>query len=345
MTRRVALASIAVVCVVMLLLGGTLYIRFAHDLHASSALIRAPLRRELAQVTNRATLVRLRRELILGSVVGAIVAAVAIVIVTRLALAPVRATADVADRIARTSDLGARVPVAPGGDELARLTSSMNRMLDRVEASDGALRRLVGDASHELRTPITSLRGNLELLSSTAPVSEPDRAAALADARADTHRLGQLVEDLLALARADAAPVLEPLPLVSLLSELPADRVQISPAARIAVVSGDRTALESMIRNLTANADRYAGGWELAANADRTYAEMRVIDHGPGIPPVERERVFERFARGAAAAGTDGSGIGLAIVDAVTRAHDGSVEIEDTPGGGATFVVRLPMIE
>jgi len=343
MTRRVAFASITVVCLVMLLLGSALYVRFAHDLRVSNSLAGGPLRAAIDRAATHVTLVRLRRELIVGSVLGALAAAIALVFVTRRALAPVRETADVADRIARTSDLRARVPAAPGTDEVARLTSSMNRMLDRLEASDDALRRLVGDASHELRTPITSLRGNLELLTGGAPVTDSDRTAALADAKAETERLERLVDDLLELARADAAPELAAVPLAELLSELPAEHVTIAPELAGAVLPGDRASLLSMLRNLTDNAERYAGGWSLAATRDARTIVLRVIDHGPGIRPEERTRVFERFARGGAAGGTSGSGIGLAIVAAVVRAHRGEVAIADTPGGGATFIVRLQL--
>ncbi len=412
MTRRVALASIAIVCLVMLLFGGGAYLRFAHDLRAQddsrlatlaarpSALLARPGATTLAQLRGPGgavqldtpalellspippeppgyadvsvaglplrvltrvlpsgmsfsvaidrtptlrTLTRLRRELIIGSVIGAVLAAAALVAVTRYALAPVRNVADVADRVARTSDLRERVPVAPGTDELARLTSSINRMLDRVQASESALRRLVGDASHELRTPITSLLGNLELLRSDAPVSDEDRTAALADAYAETRELQQLVEDLLTLARTDAMPDLEPLPVRSLVEGLPAERVTIAAAVSDAVIAGDGPSLRAMVRNLIDNAERYAAGtWTLAISGDRESIELRVVDHGPGIPAEERSAVFARFARGSAARGIPGSGIGLAIVEAVAHAHGGAVTIEDTPGGGATFVVRLP---
>jgi len=290
------------------------------------------------------TLTKLRRELVLGAIVGALLAALALVLVTRRALAPVRDVADVADRIARTSDLGARVPAVAGDDELARLTSSINRMLERLQSSDAAVRRLVGDASHELRTPITSLRGNLELLSSDAPVTDEDRTAALADAYAETQNLSQLVEDLLALARADAVPQLEPVPVSALAGGLPSDRVTVAPAVSGALIAGDRPSLRAMVRNLLDNAERYAGTWALAIGGDERTIEVRVIDHGPGIPEAERSAVFARFARGSAGRGTPGSGVGLAIVDAVAHSHGGDVAIEETPGGGATFVVRLPRL-
>jgi signal transduction histidine kinase len=284
----------------------------------------------------------LRRQLITGMILGGLLAAVALVAVTRRALAPVRSTADVADRIAQTNDLAARVPASSGTDEVARLGRSMNRMLDRLQASDAALRRFVSDASHELRSPVTTLRGNLEMLTDGTRLTVADRDAALADASAETVRLQQLVEELLTLARADATPATRPVAVTELFAELPPDRVAITSAAAEATIAGDLHSLRALVRNLVQNAERYAGGWVLTAGVEQRTVELRVIDRGPGIPVAERARVFDRFARGETAQGTDGSGLGLAIVAATARSHGGGVMIEETPGGGATLVVRLP---
>lgn len=293
--------------------------------------------------TGARSLRQLRGGILTGMVLGALLASVALVLVARRALKPVRDTAAVADRIARTNDLDARVPAAEGTDEVARLADSMNRMLDRMQASDAALRRLIADASHELRSPVTTLRGNLELLTDGTPLTAADRAAGLADARAETERLQQLVEELLTLARADSAPSGQPIVFACLLdSDLGASSVSVSPAAVGAEVHGDPVTLRALIRNLVENAARYAGGCSIVLDADPRRLTLRVIDHGPGIPPDERTRVFERFARGSTGAGAEGSGLGLAIVEATARAHGGDVAIEDTPGGGATLVVRLP---
>jgi two-component system sensor histidine kinase MprB len=287
---------------------------------------------------------QLRGGILTGMALGALLASVALVLVTRRALKPVRDTARVADDIARTNDLEARVPAAVGTDEVARLADSMNRMLDRVQASDAALRRLVADASHELRSPVTTLRGNLELLTDGTPLTDADRAAGLADARAETERLQELVEELLTLARADAAPTDEPVVVASLLEELPGVAISVSPAAAAATVHGDPATLRALIRNLVENAERYAGGCSVTLDAEAPWLTLRVIDHGPGIPVDERSLVFGRFARGSEGSRTSGSGLGLAIVEATARAHGGEVTIEDTPGGGATFVVHLPRL-
>jgi two-component system, OmpR family, sensor histidine kinase MprB len=412
MTRRVALASCAVVCLVTLLLGGAAYLRFARDLRVQNdqqlaslaerprVLLTRPGPDTLAQLRTAAgvvrsatpalqllgtippkppgyanatvggvplrvltrsfaggarfsvaldrtatqrTLTRVRRDLLIGAIVAALLSAAALAWITRRVLAPVHDVATLAERVARTNDLRDRVPQAAGDDELARLTSSINRMLDRLESSDAALRRLVGDASHELRNPITSLRGNLELLMSGTPISDEDRAAALSDAYAQTRDLEQLVEDLLELARADAVPKLEPISVSALVEGLPSERVSVAADVTGAVIAGDERSLQAMVRNLIENAERYAGAWTLTLTRVGSAMELRVVDHGPGIPASERPSVFARFARGSAGRETPGSGIGLAIVEAVARSHGGDVAIENTPGGGATFIVRLPL--
>lgn len=292
----------------------------------------------------QASLLRLRRGVLSAMAIGAALASLLLVWVTRRALAPVRETAAVADRIVSTGDLSARVPPVGGGDEIARLADSINRMLDHLEASDAALRRLIADASHELRSPVTTLRGNLELLSDGL-LSGADQREAIADTRAEADRLGRMVEELLTLARADAVIPEQATDMM----EIAADAVHgtgavlttpDSPGAL--TVHGDPLALRAMIRNLLENAERYGGGAALVVGSDDSRVIVQVIDHGPGIPPAERDAIFGRFSRGAGAAGLPGSGLGLAIVAATARSHGGQVELTDTPGGGATFTVVLP---
>ncbi|HWH10237.1 MAG TPA: HAMP domain-containing sensor histidine kinase [Solirubrobacteraceae bacterium] len=412
MTRRVAVASIAVVTVVMLLVGGAMYIRFAVDLRDQvddelrsliahpAVLLSRPGPDELAQLRGaggavraqtpaleqlgtlpalgigyasvslggahlrtytravagrstltvaedlgptRRTLLRVRRELIVGSLVGAALAALALVVVTRRALLPVREVADLADHVAHTSDLRERAPETADRDEIGRLTRSMNRMLDRLEASDGALRRLVGDASHELRTPLTALRGNLDLLTDGTPLDPTDRAAALGDAHAETRRLQAIVENLLTLARADAVPLPEAVRVADLFDEVPAEHVRLGPATDGLWVTGDASSLRSLVRNLVENGERHGGGVSIEVDGEPDAVVLRFVDHGPGIAPGERERIFERFHRAPGQQASAGSGIGLAIVRTVARSHGGEVTVQDTDGGGATFAVRLPL--
>ena len=291
----------------------------------------------------RAALRRLRLGVLVGMLSGALLASLALVWITRRALAPVRQTAALADAIVSTGDLSARVPEPPGDDEIARLAGSMNRMLGHLEASDAALRRLVADASHELRSPVTTLRGNLELLTE-GRLAGPDRDAALADARAEAERLGQMVEELLTLARADTVARGARVDLLELVSDAIAGTgarlLPVRDAADL-TISGDPAALRAMVRNLAENADRYGGGATIGLEVDADQVRLTVADHGPGIPAAERDAVFGRFSRGANAAGLPGSGLGLAIVAATAHSHGGDVRVADTPGGGATFVVRL----
>ncbi len=298
-----------------------------------------------AAVSRRLTftsLSQLRREILLGMIIGSILASLALILIARRALAPVRDTAELAERITLTHNLGDRVPETTGTDEVARLTRSINRMLENLEASDQALRRLVADASHELRSPVTTLRGNLELLTGGTALSAADRAEALVDARAETERLQQLVEDLLTLARADTAPPSELVEVRALLAEFPAATIDVPAELLSAAVRGDPVSLRASIRNLVENAERYGGGCELQVSSVGRDLELRVIDHGPGIPKGEQTEIFGRFRRGSTARDIPGSGLGLAIVDATVRAYGGQVSLESTPGGGSTFVVRLP---
>lgn len=311
-------------------------VRFHRRLWLSVAVSDAPV---------RASLARLRRGVLIAMGAGALLASLILVWITRRALAPVRETAAVADSIVSTGDLTARVPQVAGDDEIARLSSSINRMLDHLESSDAALRRLVADASHELRSPVTTLRGNLELLSGGA-LDPEDRAEALADTRAEAERLGRLVEELLTLARADTLNPEAPIAVLPLIEQAMAatGAILIPPSDGLvgATVRGDPVALAAMIRNLVENAERYGGGAEVTVVGDRNWLTISVVDRGPGVPPAEREAIFGRFSRGTSGAGQPGSGLGLAIVAATVRSHNGRVSVTDTAGGGATFTVTLP---
>lgn len=299
----------------------------------------------VSDVAARDDLAALRRGVVIAMLAGAALASLLLVTITRRALSPLRQTAAVADRIVSTGDLAARVPDARGEDEIASLSRSLNRMLDHLEASDAALRRLVADASHELRSPVTTLRGNLELLLD-ARLEDADREDALRDAEAEAQRLGQLVEELLTLARLDTVSAREQVVFAELVQEsLVGTGAALRPVpAELAGarVAGDRVALRALVRNLVENAERYGGGATIALTGGSQWLEVVVADHGPGIPEADRERIFGRFTRGAGTANLPGSGLGLAIVAATAAAHGGTVAVGETPGGGATFTVRLP---
>ncbi|GAB3598497.1 ATP-binding protein [Angustibacter peucedani] len=257
------------------------------------------------------------------------------------------------------SPLDERVPVPPTGDEIARLASTMNEMLDRVQGAQLAQRRFVSDASHELRSPLATLTATLEVAA-----ADPT-GAAWRDLRgvmtAETHRMSRLVEDLLLLARSDDAGLaLRPEDVD--LDDLVADealRLRSAQAAEpggaaVAVqvratpvrVEGDPARLAQVLRNLADNAVRHATSTvlvELRADDDGR-AVLAVEDDGPGIPVADRERVFDRFVRldDSRERAKGGSGLGLAIVREVVRAHHGDVQVDDAGLGGCRVEVRLP---
>lgn len=251
-----------------------------------------------------------------------------------------------------TADLSERVAVPAARDEISRLAVTMNAMLARIEAGHAAQRRFVGDASHELRSPLATVTTALDLAATRPGVLEP--AMVRGTLLPEAHRMRSLVEDLLLLARADE----QGLPLH--ISDVDLDDVLDTECARLHAagtarvmcttdpvrVRGDASQLARVVRNLADNAARHARSTvSLSATVQEGTAVLVVDDDGPGVPEAERERIFERFVRldtdRARAAG--GSGLGLAIVTEIVAAHSGSVTVEPAPGGGARFLVRLPV--
>jgi signal transduction histidine kinase len=267
------------------------------------------------------------------------------------ALRPVEAVrAEVAD-ITGNEDLGRRVPEPSGADELARLTRTMNAMLDRLEAAAQRQRRFVADASHELRSPVASARTQLEVDLAHPVVA--DWPATANGVLADLGRVEHLISDLLALARSGAGAipgpaqdfdladvVLEEVQHAHLSSSLEIDTIGVNPAT----VSGDREGLRRAFTNLLDNASRHADtAVAVTLHRDHETVELTVTDDGDGISPTDRERIFERFTRldGARTRDDGGTGLGLAIVRTAISAHGGTVHVEDA-SPGARFVVRLP---
>ncbi len=251
-----------------------------------------------------------------------------------------------------TSELGRRVPEPDGHDEVARLARTMNSMLERLEAARDRQRRFVSDAGHELRSPIATIRHELETaLASPAAVDVSDLAR---DLLAEDLRMQTLVEDLLVLARSDEGTIgLNP-QVVDLDDILLAEAGRLRSRGLVRVdaggisagrVRGDPAHLARMVRNLVDNAERHATRHvRLALGQDDRTVTIEVADDGDGIAPVDRERIFQRFTRldDSRARATGGYGLGLAIVREVVAAHGGSVTVEDRASGGARFVVRLP---
>ena len=301
------------------------------------------------------TISRVRLFLLIGVLGGSGLALAAGVLLARRAMSPITALTSTARKIADTRDPGRHVPLSNADDEVAELGRTLQAMLDALDEArdetEGALvrqRQFVADASHELRTPLTSILANLELL---ADVLDGERGEAARSALRSSQRMRRLVGDLLLLARADAKRQLPREPtdvgrvLVEAAAELGpvADGHNLAVDADEAVVDGTRDELHRMALNLMENAIRHTpAGTRVRARVLAHDGEvvLTVQDNGPGVPPELRERIFERFVRGAGDRGSS-SGLGLSIVRAVAESHGGSVTLEDaTPG--ARFVVRLP---
>ena len=293
------------------------------------------------------------RLLIIGLPVMLAVVALATWFAVGRALAPVEAIRREVDEIS-AAQLHRRVPQPKADDEIGRLAATMNLMLERLEGARNSQRRFVSDASHELRSPITTIRQHAEVA-----LAHPDRVTAteLADVvLAEQQRMQGLVEDLLLLARADehVPPPRAPVDLDDLAFE-EGHRLRATTSKRVdtsgvgaARVQGDADALRRVVRNLGDNAARHASSRVDIALADLgDDVVLTVDDDGPGLPESERERVVQRFVRLDEARSRDdgGSGLGLSIVDEVVRAHGGSMSIMPSPLGGARIQVRLPADE
>lgn len=270
--------------------------------------------------------------------------------VTGRALRPVEEIRREVDAIGDRA-LNRRVPEPGGRDEIARLATTMNAMLARLEAARDRNRRFVSDASHELRSPIATIRHELEVARADPGRIDLDLAYRLL---AEDHRMEGLVDDLLLLARSDEGTLRRRSVAVDLddvvLAEVRRLRanggVDVDGSAiEAAQVVGDAGALGRAVRNMVDNAVRHAAGRvELGCRADGSRVAVWVDDDGPGIPTEDRTRVFERFTRldDARTRSTGGYGLGLAIVADVAGAHGGTATVADAPLGGARVVLTLP---
>ena len=269
----------------------------------------------------------------------------------RLVGAALRPVEAIRTRVASISsaDLTERVPVPRTGDEIAELATTMNAMLARLEHGRAAQLRLVGDVSHELRSPLATITAALELAAGRPELMDRD----LIDESLlpESRRMNVLIEDLLLLARSDEGALglrrddvdIDDL-LAAEASRLDAE-VEVVTDIRACRVVGDTAALSRVIRNLADNAARYARTTvTLTCRPEPGCVVVTVADDGPGIPAGDRSRVFERFVRldAARTRASGGTGLGLAIVDEVVRSHHGTVTVGDAPGGGAVFTVALP---
>jgi two-component system OmpR family sensor kinase len=284
--------------------------------------------------------------------------------VIRFGLRPLEDVEETAEEIA-SGNLSARMPVAAPGTEVGRLVTSLNSMLARIEGafavrteSEDKLRRFVADASHELRTPITAIRGFSELHRQGAVTGEKETKELIARIENESKRMGSLVEDLLLLARLDQAREMESKPVD--INKLVDDAVQSARAAgpdypvtlhapdTDVFTLGDELRIHQVVANLLANARTHTpAGTPITVTVSQSDDGVRiaVADQGPGLSREDQKRIFERFYRADSSrvrAKGEGSGLGLSIVDAVMRAHGGSVTVSSEQGKGATFTLHFP---
>ena len=273
------------------------------------------------------------------------------------ALRPIRAVTATAGAIARSRSFSERVPLTSSEDELKRLASTFNDMLQSLQLAYEGQQRFVADASHELRAPLTGIQANLELLERHPGMREADRRVAVSEASEEASRLGRLVAELLELARADAGVVIR-----SQTVEL--DRIALEAvnearhlAARRSIrvdrldavtISGDPDRLKELVLILLDNAIKYTdprGRISLRVQRNDAHAEIDVSDNGMGISDVDLPHVFDRFYRADPARSRDpgGTGLGLSIARWIAERHGGTVALASQPGVGTHATVTLPL--
>ncbi len=285
--------------------------------------------------------------LVIVGLAGIVLAAVLGAIVARAALAPIGRFTRRTETLTATPDLSQRMEVV-GQDELARLARSFNAALEALERSVEAQRHLVADASHELRTPIASLRANIQVLEDADRLPEPDRASLRADIIDELDELTALVGDVVELARgAKQGAALDDVRLDQIVDALverarrrAGDGLRFDVRVQPTVVRGEPDRISRAVSNLLDNARAWSppGGVVEVRLLDGT---LTVRDHGPGFDPQDLPHVFERFFRAQKARAMPGSGLGLAIVRQAAEARGGWVEAANAAGGGAVLRVRF----
>lgn len=285
--------------------------------------------------------------------------------VIKIGMRPLEDVEKTAEQIA-AGDLSARMPDANPHTEVGRLVTSLNSMLTRIESSFAArtesenkLRRFVADASHELRTPLTAIRGFSELYRQGAVSGEEPTRELVGRIEGESKRMGSLVEDLLLLARLDQAREMESKPVdledvvesavASARAAGPHHPVSFTPSSEELFALGDEPRIHQVIANLLANARAHTpAGTQIDVSIRRDVDGIRiaVADNGPGLSQEDQEKIFERFYRADPSrvrVDGEGSGLGLSIVDAVMKAHGGSVTVVSEVGKGATFTLFFPV--
>jgi signal transduction histidine kinase len=307
----------------------------------------------------------LRTFLVIAAIVTLIVVAIVSWLVAGRAVRPLVTLARTTEAIGATGDLSRRLELSRSRDEVGRLTTSFNTMIERLQSSQSDLgaalaaqQRFVADASHELRTPLSTIRTNAEFLRERPDAAAVDRTAAIGDIVSEAERMSKLVEGLLVLARADAGIAIErrPVDLRAIASE---EARRVRPPGRVrdgaetvhvtaegsALVSGDPDAIGRVIRSLLDNAFRHGKppvGITVAKRDGSVSLEVR--DAGPGLPKGSEERIFERFYRADRSRTGEGTGLGLAIARAIVQAHGGTIRVASADGGGTAVTMELPAL-
>jgi len=296
--------------------------------------------------------------LAVGLPVGVLIAVSGGFVLVRRALKPVTRIAHKAEDISQ-HNLSERLPVVQSGDELERLSISLNNMIARLEDAVQSSKRFVADASHELRTPLTVLRGELESLAQDVQLKAHTRES-LGSLLEEVDRLAEVVESLLALSKLDAGEasaervrfdlaelVTTTAGQMSLLAEDKSIRVECD-AARNVIVEGDRSRMKQVVVNLLDNAIKYTpigGNVLLRIAREGDHAILEVVDNGVGIPADALPHMFKRFFRvdDSRSREQGGAGLGLSIVKSICAAQGAEVDVTSRPGGGSCFRVRQPL--
>jgi two-component system OmpR family sensor kinase len=280
-------------------------------------------------------------------------------VLSGLTLRPIHRITQTAQTIGEERDFSRRVVYQGPQDEVSRLANTFNQMLSglqqayqKVEHSLEMQRDFVADVSHELRTPLTTLRGNLGLLGRKPPMPDEEQSDILADMVDESDRLIRLVNDLLAMARADAGRALakEPVTVQPVVDEVVRQMQQLEPDREIrqsepseAIIQGDQDALKQIVLILIDNAFKHSEGEvEVEVASDIEQVTLSVQDHGAGISAENLERVFDRFWRPEGSGAAPGFGLGLPIAKTLVEGMGGTIRLESEPGKGSRVVVTLP---
>jgi two-component system OmpR family sensor kinase len=305
-----------------------------------------------------------------GLIVAIGLSSLVVWLTTRTALRPLEQVIETSEAVGSSGDLARRVDASTSGDEVGRLSSTFNRMLDRLETSaqslqaayerlDTALsaqRRFVADASHELRTPLTTIRSNASLLSQYPQVTLEDRQSALSQVSQEAERMSRLVDGLLTLARADAGQALDlqPVALAPVVEDVVSQAKTLSGGQhlidskieQVSPVCGHSDSLRQLVLILLENATKYTQPGErikVGLEEDAGLAVLTVADNGAGIAAEDLPHIFERFYRADGSRKAGGTGLGLSIARWIVEQHAATIQVASTPGRGATFTVSFPL--